>query len=378
MPDLRHGEDLVRRDERSLLESLARQQDVGDADQAARRQRQRVRQQPDHRRQQQRHPVAVQHGEGLGHRLDDDEVDEGEADRHQRDAEPAERLLGEHRDQHGGAVLHQQHREVDRVQVRRQIAGDLLEQDRVRSSLLPQRDRAHAADARERGLGERQHGADHHQHDDREHERAHRAPRASVRRTNAKLQRRRRGPALWVRIQGRCGDSTPVEPIRSRPCGGSSAAASERVRAAPDAELLHAAAQRARVQVERARGAVRTVDPPAGLAQRGDDVAALDRLERLRLRVVVAACRRERRGRGRCRRRAAGSTRAARAARRPAAARARPRGRAPATGSPRARSRSRARARCPARRRRRSRAMVSRGDARDLAADLRRRSGATK
>src|SRR5258708_40065664 len=64
----------------------------------------------------------------------------------------------------------------------------------------------------------------------------------------------------------------------------------ERIRAAANAEFLHPAAQRARVEIEGASSAVRTVDPPASVAQRGKDVAALDLLERLQ--APVAGCRR--------------------------------------------------------------------------------------
>src|SRR5262249_25656167 len=53
--------------------------------------------------------------------------------------------------------------------------------------------------------------------------------------------------------------------------------------APPDAELLHPATERARVHVQHARGALRSVDPPAGSLEDRDDVLTLDLVERLRI-----------------------------------------------------------------------------------------------
>src|SRR2546428_5566059 len=50
--------------------------------------------------------------------------------------------------------------------------------------------------------------------------------------------------------------------------------------APPDAELLHPAAQRARVHAEQARRAVRTVHPPVRAPEDREDVIPLDQRER--------------------------------------------------------------------------------------------------
>jgi hypothetical protein len=79
-PDLGHGSDVLLGDERTLLQALAWQQHVRDADQEARGLSECLPEEPHDRREGERGPVAVQNAERLGHRLDEDEVDEDESD----------------------------------------------------------------------------------------------------------------------------------------------------------------------------------------------------------------------------------------------------------------------------------------------------------
>ena len=100
------------------------------------------------------------HGEGLRHRLDRDEVADGEQHRGDGHAELAPDALRDDRDEDRRAVLHSHHRQVDRVQVARQVLLDLLEKLDVAAALLAQIDEPHLGDARDRRFGHGEHGAE--------------------------------------------------------------------------------------------------------------------------------------------------------------------------------------------------------------------------
>ena len=120
-----------------------------------------------------------------------------------------------------------------------------------------------------------------------------------------------------------------------------------------DAELLHAEAERARVEAELLGGVARAVDPPVALLEHGLDVRALDRGERSIGRPAGRACRL------------------------PARRSHRSRARRPSSGSSRARRRSAVRARCRASRSAGGRPWSARGT-RSIRRPIRRWWRATK
>src|SRR5215470_15975323 len=104
--------------------------------------------------------IAVQDAEGLRHRLDHHEVDDGESHRDQRDAEAAEIVLGDDGDEDGGAVLREHDAQVDRVEIPRWLSRDALEERRVTPALRLERHCPDAGHATERALGHGQHGSE--------------------------------------------------------------------------------------------------------------------------------------------------------------------------------------------------------------------------
>ena len=76
--DVGHGADLLLGDEGTLLQALAREHDVGDADEDVRRppQRREVGEEPEHRGERERGALGVLHREGLGRDLADHEEEE--------------------------------------------------------------------------------------------------------------------------------------------------------------------------------------------------------------------------------------------------------------------------------------------------------------
>ena len=166
---LGHRTDLLLGDERPLLEPLARQEDVGEADQEPRRDLEDPAEEPYERGERERHAVGVQHGERLGHRLDEHEVQQREPERDQAHPRAVaafpELVLREDRDEDRRPVLHEHHGEVYGVEVARRIRLDLHERLRVPAIVLLERERADARRPGERRLGGGEHGAEQHQHD---------------------------------------------------------------------------------------------------------------------------------------------------------------------------------------------------------------------
>ena len=156
-----------------VRQALARQEDVGQTDQRARGQGEHAPEEPDERRDGERGTVGVQHAERLARRLDQDEVQQREADRHERDAEPAVGPLRDDRDEDRGPVLAEHHREVDRVEVPGRVGLDPIEQDRVAPALLDERERPNPRHPRQRSLRDGEHRADHHEDRDEDPEPVH-------------------------------------------------------------------------------------------------------------------------------------------------------------------------------------------------------------